>query len=422
MPDDLALHDRALGTRYRLDEHDGTWWELGWDRPLGTFYAQKYSPEPYDPFTHDNLLAWHGGRPSELPSVAALAARLPLALPEDIADGLQRDAAAFPHTADPPFLHVARHLDQANGQPGQADAIPSGARDALPAEPVAGALRRLRHDPYLAANDLGAFARGLGIDPALAQAVMDGSVSELNVEQIAHVCEALRASPYDLWGPKLGRQILDAYGPERWPRYIEPLDDGRELSGTDRFIRRRVQQQAAEIVSVADHQHEPTAVNVTRFRQTAVLAVDEHGSSTRVIDTLQSADPSAEYHFAFRRLGDTEKVTVAMTAEEFAAGCPAGHDATPALVDAAISLEHGRPGTDMLRFVDPVSGAEQWLGRETPFDPWQTWDDPTRYYPGDPADVLNEGPGGLEEPLPFAPTADAELDPAPELDSVSLDF
>jgi hypothetical protein len=161
---------------------------------------------------------------------------------------------------------------------------------------------------------------------------------------------------------------------------------------------------------------------VTRFRQTAVLAVDEQGRSVRVTDTLQPADPSTEYHFSFQRLGEPQKIVLPITAGEFAAGCPAGHDVAPALADAASDLERRRPGADMLRFTDPVAGTEQWLGRETPFDPWQSWDDPRTYYPGDPSDVLSTGPGELDEPLPFTPPAHAELDTSAEFDSVSLDF
>src|SRR5437016_3395682 len=131
MPDDAVLNDRPLGTRYRLDEPDGTWWELGWDRPLGTFYAQQYSPEPYDPFTADNLVAWHGTRPTEISSVDALAARLPRPIPENVADELRRDAEAHPHIVDPPFLHVAQAIDAAATRATVPDAAAS--RVTLPA-------------------------------------------------------------------------------------------------------------------------------------------------------------------------------------------------------------------------------------------------------------------------------------------------
>lgn len=422
MPDDVILDARPLGTRYRLDEPDGSWWELGWDRPLGTFYAQQYSPVPYDPFTHENLVAWHGARPTEISTVAALSARLPRPIPEDMADELRRDADAHPHIADSPFLDVAQAIDSAATRTSVPDSA-AGFRTTLPARPLADALQRLRRDPHLAADDLASFARGLGLDPVLAQAAIDGDAGDLGVEKIAEVCEALRCSPYDIWGPKLGREILDVYGPERWPRHIEPLDNGRELPGEDSFVRRRVEQQAAAIVSIDHPAGQPSvALDVTRFRQTGVLAVDEHGRSVQVNDTLQPADPSTEYHFTFQRLGEPQKIVLPITAGEFASGCPAGYDVAPALADAASDLERRRPGADMLRFTDPVTGTEQWLGRETPFDPWQSWDDPRTYYPGDPSDVLSNGPGALDEQLPFTPAANAELDTIAELDGVSLDF
>lgn len=72
---------------------------------------------------------------------------------------------------------------------------------------------------------------------------------DLSVEQAAEVCEALRCSPYDFWGAERARTILDVYGPERWPRYIEPLDDGRQIAGSDEFLRRRIDQQANAAVT-----------------------------------------------------------------------------------------------------------------------------------------------------------------------------
>jgi hypothetical protein len=52
-------------------------------------------------------------------------------------------------------------------------------------------------------------------------------------------------------------------------------------------------------------------------------------------------------------------------------------------------LGEGAVGQDLVRMVDPSTGAEQWLGWDTDAKSWQTWDDPRRYYPGDPAEVLS---------------------------------
>jgi hypothetical protein len=411
MTDNSILEERRLGARYRIDQPDGTWWELGWDRPLGTFYAQHWSPEPYDPFTPDEPLAWHGTDLAELTTVASLAATIGVAIPDDVADALQRDAHTYPHTLDPPFLGAARAFRDAA-------TVSAPARSTLPAEPVAQVLANLRRDPYLAADNLTAFAHGLGIDADLTRAILDGTARDLDVDQIANICEGLRCSPFDLWGAQLGREILDAYGPERWPRHIEPLEEGRTREVDDTFIRRRIEQQAADVVHVEGSSPAVIQLEVTRFRQNAVIAVDEHGVTERVSDTLQPADPSREYHFAFHRVGEPEQITVRLSTAEFAAGCPAGHDATPTLVDVADRLERAGLDADMLRFRDPASGAEQWLGRDTPFDTWQTWDDPRRYYPGDPTDVLDERLLDLTSPaLPFTPD-DAGL----ELDDISIDF
>lgn len=148
--------------------------------------------------------------------------------------------------------------------------------------------------------------------------------------------------------------------------------------------------------------------------------MDADGRTERVTETLQLADPSRDYHFAFQRIGEPETVSVPLTPVEFAAGCPAGHDATPALVDMADHLDRVRPGSDMFRFTDPVTGADQWLGRDTALDPWQTWDDPRRYYPGDPADVLDDHPLGRAPTLSFDMRPVDEL--ADDLEGVGVDL
>lgn len=462
MTDHATSTDRRLGDRYRVDEPDGTWWELGWDRPLGTFYAQHHTPLPYDPFTPDDPLAWHGTDLDELPTVESLAARLPIAIPDDVANDLKLDAAAYPRVADPPFLAAARRLTatvdrmespgDGDGDDGAArfasrqpdtegregrltDSSPTLQRWSLPAEPLAIELHGLRADRYLADDDIGTFARGLGIDPHLAQGVLSGTVEQLTIEQIAEVCEALRCSPYDVWGPEMGRAILHAYGPESWPRHIEPLDDGRRLPSDDEFLRRRIDQQARSITSldgtIPSVGRGSAILEATRFRQTGVLAVDPTGASTRVEDDLQPADQASDYHFTFRQLRAPQFVEAPLTSAAFSEGCPAGHEVDPRLAALADRLDRSDPGADMIRLVDPSTGAEQWIGRETPFEEWQTWDDPRRYYPGDPADVLDTagladrlGPGDPElvfETMDGSPSDLTDRAP-PAIEPLSLDF
>lgn len=301
--------------------------------------------------------------------------------------------------------------------------VDSPAADAaltLPAEPVASALTRLQDDRYIGGDDAATFAEGLGLDHRLARGILVGEVTDLDAAQVAQVCEALHASPFDIWGPERGRQILDVYGPEKWPRHIEPLDDGRRLPGDDTFLRRRIDQQAAQLVDTAGAVPAPwVLLDVTPYRQTGVLAVDANGRTVPVTDDLAPADPTSDYHFTFQQAASPHQVVGPLSSAAFEAGCPAGHDAPPALAALADRLDHQRPGTDMFRFRDSATGSEHWLGRDTPFDAWQTWDDPRSYYPGDPADVLDER---IADPAPTLSIDVRALDEVPELEAAALEF
>jgi hypothetical protein len=78
----------------------------------------------------------------------------------------------------------------------------------LPASPVVDALHNLQRD--MAAEDsMAVFATGLGLPPALVEALQADHPGPLDVDQISQVCEALRCSPYDLWGPDLAQRIRD---------------------------------------------------------------------------------------------------------------------------------------------------------------------------------------------------------------------
>jgi hypothetical protein len=91
--------------------------------------------------------------------------------------------------------------------------------------------------------------------------VVGGVRQDLTVDRVSQVCEALHCSPYDMWGPELGRSVLHAYGPERWPKTIEPLSDGpgdlevrvdqRRLHSTvtDAFLTRRLAQQEQAVAA-----------------------------------------------------------------------------------------------------------------------------------------------------------------------------
>ena len=431
--------ERRLGIRYRIDEADGSWWELGWDRPLATFYAQHYSPVPFDPFTEDDLRAWYGTDFAELPSPGALGARLPIAVPEEVAQELAADARAFPNMGPPSFLADARRLREVLTTVGEQRsssprAVPIAAPSApappwpeaqdrptdpqvglsLPSAPLAEALRLLHADPFLADDDLGTFATGLGLDPQLARGVLDGSVQALGVGQIAEVCEALRCTPDDVWGPTLSRQIAHAYGPADWPHPSEPILGPGVAMDANALIARQGRTTAFDAVAVSDVRDtvpgrpadavvrmvrgERLAVLATCYSQVGVLAVDAAGNAAAVEDLQARPDPNVEYHCQFRQVTNPEAIGVAIDDERFSHGPGAGRDSEPVLAAAAAEMRNAAwpVPIDMVRFTAVDGGVEQWLGWEERTASWQTWDDPRPYYAGDPSDVLD--PAGLTDP------------------------
>ena len=242
-------------------------------------------------------------------------------------------------------------------------------------------------------GDVATFARGLGLDPELTRTVLAGEREELSGDEIVSVCNALGCSPSDLWEAGGHARIID--GPDQ-PEGDPDLE----------FIRRRLDQQLEEVVShsgAAPQQRgttaEPVTLEITRYRQGDVVAIDSTGRHFRITDPDQPVEPGTDYHFTFRRLGATETVTAPLTASAFADGCPPGQDVEPRLASLADGLDG--PDADMVRFRDPVTGDEQWIGRETPFDAWQSWDDPRMYYPGDPADILDDLRFADHPELPF---------------------
>jgi len=123
------------------------------------------------------------------------------------------------------LAHQHRALEQ---QQRQLDARAAALRQAidvtpawaLPAAPVAAQLRHLVRGT---GDPIDTVAKGLDLEPWYAAGLLDGSITTVDLEHVARLCEALHASPYDLWGAEDARTILHAYGPELWPRYIEPL-------------------------------------------------------------------------------------------------------------------------------------------------------------------------------------------------------
>ena len=90
----------------------------------------------------------------------------------------------------------------------------------LPAGPVRHHLEALVVDT---GDNIAEVARANGLDPLWAAAVAAGTVTQLDVAHVRHVCEGLRCTPYDLWGTEAARSISHAYGPDAWPVTTEPL-------------------------------------------------------------------------------------------------------------------------------------------------------------------------------------------------------
>ncbi len=84
-------------------------------------------------------------------------------------------------------------------------------------------------------DDLATVARGINVEPEWAAGVMDGTITEVDVDHVQRLCEGLHCTPYDFWDAEAGRSIVHAYGPELWPRYIEPLAEppGPGLGGPE---------------------------------------------------------------------------------------------------------------------------------------------------------------------------------------------
>lgn len=244
--------------------------------------------------------------------------------------------------------------------------------------------------------------------------MLDGSVQALGVGQVAEVCEALRCTPEDVWGPALSRQIVHAYGPADWPHPSEPILGPGVATDAHALIARQGRSTAFDVVAMSDVRDagpghpgdaesrmvrgERLAVLATCYSQVGVLAVDATGKAAAVDDLQARPDPNVEYHCQFRQATKPEAMAVAIDDQRFLSGPGAGRDSEPVLAAAATDLRNAAwpVPIDMVRFTAVDGGVEQWLGWEDRTASWQTWDDPRPYYAGDPSDVLD--PAGLTDP------------------------
>jgi hypothetical protein len=427
-----STSQRRLGVRYRLDEPDGSWWELGWDRPLGTFYAQHYR---LDVEGDEQVVTDLGNGLSEIPTTAHLRQQIGQPLPADVARELDADAATFPFVAPPRVMAAPDMLvltpDPGTGATSAAqlaaweaslrrweDRLTGWAQSlyvqwgieprwSLPAAPATEALRGLH--AASAHEDVETFAAGVGLDRPLVEGLLAGKLSELDISQIAQVCEGLHCSPYDLWGPEQARTVLHAYRPEHWPRHIQ-LDDIGKQSPADEFVQRRLEAQAADQLRVTDpptrpHPRSPATQQAeetaTCYQRVALLASEPNGTP-RVVADASDASPDADYHFAFRQITEPRPLTPVDDTEPVNKPSLTGWDVDPRLAAVAdrFRAQPWHPAVDLVRFVHP-GGTQTWLGWDPNSETWEEWDDPRRHYPGPPTDVLD--PAGHTDPNPTTP-------------------
>jgi len=104
-------------SRYSLPaQQPGLTVTVGWDNPLGTFFAQVFDPSIEE--DADACLLWIGTAPEAIPTVAALQAQLTgwATIPPTIVDRLAREQqAATPPT---PLQRWAHQLLHDAGEPG----------------------------------------------------------------------------------------------------------------------------------------------------------------------------------------------------------------------------------------------------------------------------------------------------------------
>jgi hypothetical protein len=240
-------------------------------------------------------------------------------------------------------------------------------------------------------------SRGVGLSHDFVVSVLSGDRKVLDDQEVRAVCEALHASPFDVWTPEVARPFLSVYPPEDWPRYIEPIDDLYEPPVSD-FVMRRVEQQADELTSFARGSLEPEPdlkVVVTPYRQVGVIAVN--GPNVEPVhDHRAAAAPGTDYFLSFEQLGRPMESDVSLHGHALVDAALPGFDAPPELVGLADRIGEWTPGTTLVRFTDSTTGDEHWIGRRSVDDAWESWDDPATDFPGLRSQVLR--PAGLLDP------------------------
>lgn len=487
--------DRPLGTYYghlMYTEHSGVD-ELMVEFGAGLRELRTIGRLEAEMRTIGRLVAWSGE------------------IPEDVCRELKADAAAFPYSGRPPRFYVAAEsmgavtmadpwyerwraylVDDRHGRIERTVAgwsSPDVAKDveprsSLPAGPVVGALVELSRDhggrgaeelrvawrldvgsPGAGAEDGQydswaederdeaqwvpvEFAASLGMDQDLAEDIVYGQVEELDAEQIDAVCQALRCSPFDLWGSHLARGALGVYPPERWPQHIAPLDGLRHLPadlpaakwaltvmakdqvvaglraaqsgspepdvsgeaggrGLGRLFGRWRADQMENAPQPPNEDLDPATTVVTAYAAVGFVHCSGDGTRSRQLGLdgfrLDSRD---DFHLRFRQANEPAALhDLALHMTNLGGIQSIEGDGIPAeQISAAYLLRHTRSvvpdvlipmdrlpaqPAELIRFTSQ-SGEELWLISDDRTG-WARAQDPRAVYPGNPDDVLDKG-------------------------------
>jgi hypothetical protein len=352
--------DRVPGRSYRLDPLDAAdgSWELGWDVHLGAFFAQQVDVDV------DGTVLDVGTKIFELAAIERLGELIGRPIPADVATELYQDALARPAGTDAPAV-LADWVAALYRQFGIAP------RWSLPAAPVADLLHA--HAAEWGNRDPQTVGSGLGLEAGLVRGVLDGSIPELGITQIADVCEALRCSPFDMWGVDAARSILHAYGPEDWPTYIEPLHEHPDPPAGE------------------GHWGLPTVGQgaiVTGYRSAGHMTLDVTGQP---VDPWQVATGEVElgsHHPVFAQVAEPQRSSLALNTVTAPGDDRPSSDLTT--VASALRSDLQEPFdnlVELVRFTSPER--EVWLGWNHTTETWQIRGDPREGYTGPATDVLD---------------------------------
>lgn len=418
---------------YQLPEPDGSWWVVGWDPSLGTYYAQHVVRRIDD---REVVLEDYGQRAHELPTIERVREVVGHDLPDHVTTALTDDAASVPETGVLPRVpwdlqHESRlrsvTVDDEAAWSTALSVIAQRYRDrgveplrALPADPVRRTFEWLHEAADVPSRDPAAFATNLGMNPVLARGILGGTIRELDPVEIRQVCESLVCSPFDLWGSELARAALPIYPPERWPRRIEPLDSLRNrpvtLPEAKKILREFAEETATrDLRGTVGGAIPPAnqddliggAVVVTGYQQIAVAAIDAEGNTRTLNADSTPVEPEAEYHLVFRQVTDPTPL-IRYYPRSDQGDVTAGWDVHPGLAAAADHLRHrvgetssahGAPvHVEVVRFT-PGCGAEVWVIWRPDSDTWELAHDPRDLYPGSPSDVIQSSE--FVDPRPY---------------------